>query len=321
MTEWDVVVVGAGVTGLTIAHALQEHGRSVLLLDKGSRPGGRLASRPLAGHLLNPAAESALVDDAEARNEISRRTGAEFRAVAPAGPTPAGDRCEWMFDAPAGEIAKKWAEGTTRERCFVTHLNVARSGLIHVIPQGSGQPIIARDVVLTAPVPQSLHLLQNSNLPVNPALQAVAYDRQAVLLCVVNLAAVSDDVSALSTAGSDLIDSVRLRHSDGSGHAWLEVFATTSWSDETWNNDLNLSQMQLLAELHRLLPAVQVLDSELKRWRYANVLTTAPASSDLVPGLTRLHLAGDGFSRAREHAAGISRAVRSGLDLAALLSE
>jgi predicted NAD/FAD-dependent oxidoreductase len=319
MEVWDVVVVGAGVTGLTLAHQLQNRGHSVLLLDKGSRPGGRLASRPFNGQLVNPAAESVLVRDPEVSAEISRRTGAEFlAATAAAAP---GAETQWEFNAPAGEIAKRWAVGTEQRKCFVTRLDVLPTGLIHVVAQASGEAIAARTVVLTAPVPQSIHILQNSELTVSPELNTVSYDRRAVLLCTVDgfLPGSAEPLAAgpLDTA---VLDWVRVRHQDDSGRSWLEVFATTAWSEATWNDDLNLSQMTLLAGLHRLHPEAHVLDSELKRWRYANAVTTAETAWHQVPGTAQVYLAGDGFSGARSHASGVSRAVRSGLDLAAELA-
>ena len=44
-TEFDVIVIGAGIAGLSAAHCLQAAGKSVCLLDKSQGIGGRMATR------------------------------------------------------------------------------------------------------------------------------------------------------------------------------------------------------------------------------------------------------------------------------------
>lgn len=53
MTRTDVVVVGAGAAGLTVAVALQRSGLDVVCLESRSRVGGRLLSVPAGGGALD----------------------------------------------------------------------------------------------------------------------------------------------------------------------------------------------------------------------------------------------------------------------------
>ncbi|MEU5302570.1 FAD-dependent oxidoreductase, partial [Streptomyces noursei] len=46
---YDAVVVGAGFAGITAARDLADRGRSVVLLEAGTRIGGRTYTRPFTG--------------------------------------------------------------------------------------------------------------------------------------------------------------------------------------------------------------------------------------------------------------------------------
>lgn len=48
----DVIVIGAGISGLTAAYALRTAGADVVVLDQRVRPGGRLCSEQVAGFLM-----------------------------------------------------------------------------------------------------------------------------------------------------------------------------------------------------------------------------------------------------------------------------
>lgn len=317
METWDVVVVGSGVCGLTIAHTLRERGQSVLLLDKGSRPGGRLASRPLGGLLLNASVANVISDDDEVMAEITRRTGATFTPLADRDGYESGRYSEWSFSQPAGDIAATWATGAVVQRTFITHVEVQPNGLFHVVPHGTGDPIAAEHVVLTAPLPQSAEILRLGGVDVTPPLAAVSYERCDVLLCVV----VGPEASEHFLDESTVIDLIRLRHRDDTGLVWLELFANSQWSALNAYADANFTHALLLHELRRLYPGARVMNSELQRWRYANARFTVPNFTfDAEQGAPGLIVAGDGFGIMREHPNGIERAVRSGLDVAARLS-
>jgi oxygen-dependent protoporphyrinogen oxidase len=59
-TTCDVLVIGAGVSGLTLAHALQKRGVDVAVVDAGEAPGGVIATRDRDGFLYETGANSAL---------------------------------------------------------------------------------------------------------------------------------------------------------------------------------------------------------------------------------------------------------------------
>jgi phytoene dehydrogenase-like protein len=50
---WDCVVIGGGIAGLTAANFIAQSGKSVLLLEKSNKYGGRAITEEKKGALLN----------------------------------------------------------------------------------------------------------------------------------------------------------------------------------------------------------------------------------------------------------------------------
>ncbi|MBL8120543.1 MAG: NAD(P)-binding protein, partial [Anaerolineae bacterium] len=48
---FEIIVIGAGLSGLTAAQYFSQKGRRVQVVDKGRSVGGRLATRRMAGGL------------------------------------------------------------------------------------------------------------------------------------------------------------------------------------------------------------------------------------------------------------------------------
>ena len=76
----DVVVVGAGIAGLTLARLLSENGATVQVLDKAAYPGGRLSSRTVAGRLVDTGPTGFQVTDPEVAGVLQRLARMRCRA-------------------------------------------------------------------------------------------------------------------------------------------------------------------------------------------------------------------------------------------------
>ncbi len=70
----DVIVIGAGITGLSAAHALSQAGLDVVVLERSARIGGKAVSERLGGFLMEhgPSTVNAAVEEAE---EAARALG------------------------------------------------------------------------------------------------------------------------------------------------------------------------------------------------------------------------------------------------------
>ncbi len=55
MADWDVIIIGAGLTGLSVGALLTDAGKKVLILEKNSRMGGRMIGTTRDGHALDDA--------------------------------------------------------------------------------------------------------------------------------------------------------------------------------------------------------------------------------------------------------------------------
>lgn len=149
-----IVIVGAGVAGLTCAHRLTEAGLDPLVLDKGRGIGGRLATRR---------AEGGLQFDHGAQYVTARSEG--FGTLL-GDAKQAGMGAYW--DDGSGEqrfvgapgmtaLAKYLGRGITiRQNTEVSRIRRTTNGWSVTTPEGA---LDAAIVVVTAPAPQTVRLL------------------------------------------------------------------------------------------------------------------------------------------------------------------
>ena len=163
----DVVVVGAGLSGLAAARALLASGRRPLVLEKSRGVGGRCATRRVEGQPFDHGAPFVHGTDPAFRAWVEgvpgpRLDGWPWRQLGaaapfPLAPSPAGGfRC--AFPAGMTALAKHLAHGVAVARSVRVVELSAGDGVVVATDDG-GARHSAADLVLALPVEQAAALL------------------------------------------------------------------------------------------------------------------------------------------------------------------
>ncbi|WP_295788546.1 NAD(P)/FAD-dependent oxidoreductase, partial [uncultured Microbacterium sp.] len=151
----DVTVVGGGISGLACARAVRDAGRSVRVLDRGRRVGGRLSSRTIDGRPVDLGASYFVVGEAEGfghvvadweERDLARPWTDTFQVIdADGNRTPKPGPMRWAAPAGLRSLALDLAEGLDVTSARV----VERVEPFHVDGEAAGE------VVLAMPAPQA----------------------------------------------------------------------------------------------------------------------------------------------------------------------
>lgn len=277
------MIIGAGLAGLTAARALTSRGISVVVLDKGRRPGGRMATRRLGEATFDHGAQFFTVRSPEFAALFSDWPVREWcRGFS-------GDDGHPRYAAPGGmnSIAAHLARGLdVRCEMPVTKLAAVIDGFDAAI--------------LTAPVPQSLALLEE---PV-PELEAIEYDRCLALM----LRGARQPVpgpGAIQTVDGEPVSWIADNHQKGisSEPQALTIHAGPEFSLRHWETPEE--------EVVALLATGSFAEYKLHRWKFAKPRVLYPERCYRRGNIV---FAGDAFGEPR-----VEGAVLSGLAAAAAL--
>ena len=305
----EILIVGAGMAGLTAASDLQQAGHNVLVIDKGRGLGGRLASRRIGQATFDHGAQ--FITTREPR----------FTAVMDA-MFKMGVVEEWYRNSPDGsEGHPRWRGKpamTAVPKYLARDLNVLLEKKVvslHRDPEGwittldNGEKVFAGAVVLTPPVPQSLVLLDTSEV-VLPSETRTRLDSLQYECCLAVMVVLDGPTRIPPPGGLALTEGPIAWIGDNqmkgvSTTPAVTLHATAAFSLERWDRDRNESGRELLRDATPWLGS-DVIGFQVHGWRYSKPIRVDESPCMILSQFPPLILAGDAFGGQRVEGAALS---------------
>lgn len=309
--DFDCIIIGAGISGLLAATVMSRAGLSTCVLDKGRGVGGRMATRRREGAIFDHGAQFFT-----ARDERFSRWVEEWRSLGLVEP--------WYEYGSTGMHFRGAPGMTAIAKYLAADLNVRRETLVSKISYGTDpikwtvttsedDHLSSRQLILTAPVPQSLALLENCGAPLASRdlaqLKAIRFSR-----CIAALA-ILDQPSALTQHGGALkLKSEPVQWIGDNFHKGVSpqmpavtIHSTPAFAEEHWHSDDSVRLPKLLDAAAPFLQA-RVVSCHGHRWGFSAPLATgAPYPHEAyIDGSLGLAMAGDGLTGGRVEGAALS---------------
>ena len=298
----DVIVVGAGISGITAARKLQSYGHVVTVIEKGRGVGGRMATRRFAGATFDHGAQffTSRGSDFEKLIEAASQQGAVKKWTDGFSESPDG-YARWCGSSGMTSLVK-WM---VAEANITVHTATTVNDL---------RDMPANAYILTAPVPQSLAILSFSQMLPNPEthiqLSSISYKPTiAILLRLTQSPSLFPDHGGLQFLDHPDLAFISDNQRKGvSDEPALTIHLSNSLSGSLWEHSDQevLTATKALIEEH--LSGATIADYQIQRWRYAG-----PAELWAEPTLVwgtepTIALAGEAFAGPK-----VEGAFRSGL--------
>ena len=307
----DVLIIGAGISGLICATELQNSGLQVVLLDKGRRAGGRLSTRDMQGARVDHGAQFFTVRDPRFQNYVDQWINS-------------GVIREWFQHADWDTNAAGYPRycGVTGMNSIAKHLartldvhqseevvKLSRRGDCWVANSKNDNKYAAKKLIITAPLPQALALMETSNLNWAgdwlPRLKRVRYDKGLAALVLLDQPSLVPAPGALKLSNGPLVwiadNQMKGISPDVTA---LTLHASAKFATKHWDSS-DAVRGQLMLNAAKQFIQGQVLDLHCHRWGFTMPLNPWPQAY-LSMERFDLVLAGDAFGGPRIEGAALS---------------
>ena len=317
----DILIIGAGLAGLSAANDLQQAGHQVLVVDKGRGLGGRLAGRRIGDATFDHGAQFMT-----AREPRFKAAMADWVAT--------GVAEEWYSSYPGQPNGHPRYRGVPTMTAVAKHLaigldimratrvvTVSRQQTGWLAELDNGNRVSADKLLITSPVPQTLELLKGINIPADKyaRLEHIEYESCIAVMAIL------DGPTAIEAPGAIALEEGPIAWiSDNLQKGVSTVPAVTihgsgEFSAEHIDHDRTQIGQQLIDAAAQYLGSAQVTEYQVHGWRYSKPSIVDPDPCLLLShgtDLPPLAVAGDAFAGPR-----FEGAVQSGWAAAKMLMD
>ncbi|MFN8439502.1 MAG: FAD-dependent oxidoreductase [Caldilineaceae bacterium] len=318
----DILIIGAGLSGLMAAQTLAGSNKQVILIDKGNSVGGRLATRRIGTGRADHGAQFFTVRTAQFQHWVAQwqTSGLVYSwsygwSDGSLAQTPNDGHPRFAVRGGMNNLAKELAAllpATVKIHTGIRASQVAQDGQSwRVTTEGQGSYLCSA-LVITTPVPQTLALLDAGKVDLlkrdRMVLDAIRYDPCLCALFWVNGEVYLPEPGALQRPGATIswiADNKRKGISPGA--TLITMHANGEFSRAHYDQPDDEVSLTFLEELLPFLtPNSEIFETQIKRWRYSIPTVTHPdpylQASDLPP----LFFGGDAFGGPRVEGAALS---------------
>ncbi len=273
-----ILIIGAGMSGLTAARELQNTGHEVTVIDKGRGIGGRMATRRFAGGRFDHGAQffTTRSDEFEAATASWQSENVAHHwfdgTPMPDEPIKNDGHPRYCGNTGMTGIGKFLADGLNVQLGHEIK-NLARENGVWTATTLKDEIFSGEELILTAPVPQSLKLFDTSDCKLPDAMRAtlesVSYEPCFAVLAQLDGPSNIAPPGLLYVNGDPvwwIADNYQKGVSPIEGS--VTIHSSGAWARKHYDDDQTQVGEQLIEASKKWL-GHEVKEFEVRRWRYS----------------------------------------------------
>jgi renalase len=284
-----IIIIGAGISGLSAAKILTEKEHQVTVLDKGRGAGGRMSTRTIDNAKADHGAQYFSVKTPDFQVLIS---SLQSKNITAAWHLAQRENVRYVGAKGMNTIPKSMALGVdvrVNEKVILIENNTVKT------ESGNSYPF--DNLIITIPIPQVLDLFQNSDITFSEkdktVLDSIHYEPCIAVMAVLKVQ------TQIPSGGIILENQPVAWIADNFQKGITEIptvtlHASVEFSDKYFDDDLRRVGEEMLSSVNQYVKSENILSFQTHRWKFSNA-TKRYAQPFYQIENQNIFLAGDGF--------------------------